>query len=386
MIAQLAAQPLINTGLTYDYQPAGGESADQRDHHGPGRDRARVRDGVPPGSRDRLGQQLPETGLPAPRSPAVPRLVSVPGACTHVALVGRCPTSPGRGRGAEGRRRDVPAGRSGARSTRRRPDAVHRGRHLHAAAAAGRRVLVRPAVSRPSPGHVLPQLRPAGPRRGSPPRRASSCAATAWFVTVDQALDVTPQPDARTTPQRPRRGCGRAAQGRAARHAADRADPRGRQLAARRPSTSCWSAAGSPGRPVAPAVLSLILVALVLLSRLLAAAMGLRRGELALASLRGYGRRQLWFLGMLEPLLILAARDARWASLLGYLASRVLARAVAGARAAGAVRARQRAGRRGGRARHRRGRRGRGARRGERAAQRPDRRRTTSRPRRAGRS
>ena len=57
---------------------------------------------------------------------------------------------------------------------------------------------------------------------------------------------------------------------------------------------------------VEPAVLSLILVALVLLSRLLAAAMTLRRGELALASLRGYGRRQLWFLGMLEPLVILA--------------------------------------------------------------------------------
>ena len=72
-------------------------------------------------------------------------------------------------------------------------------------------------------------------------------------------------------------------------------------------------------------MLSLILVALVLLSRLLAAAMGLRRGELALASLRGYGRRQLWFLGMLEPLLILAVATPLGV-VLGYLAARVLAR------------------------------------------------------------
>ena len=76
---------------------------------------------------------------------------------------------------------------------------------------------------------------------------------------------------------------------------------------------------------VAPAVLSLILVALVLLSRLLSAAMILRRGELALASLRGYRRRQLWFLGMLEPLLILALATPLGIAL-GYLASRVLVR------------------------------------------------------------
>ena len=75
---------------------------------------------------------------------------------------------------------------------------------------------------------------------------------------------------------------------------------------------------------VEPAVLSLILVALVLLSRLLSAAMILRRGELALASLRGYDRRQLWFLGMLEPLLILAAATPV-GTVLGYVTSRYLA-------------------------------------------------------------
>lgn len=57
---------------------------------------------------------------------------------------------------------------------------------------------------------------------------------------------------------------------------------------------------------VAPAVVSVILVALVLLVRLLSAAMDLRRSELALASLRGFSRRQMWLLGMVEPVLMMS--------------------------------------------------------------------------------
>lgn len=57
---------------------------------------------------------------------------------------------------------------------------------------------------------------------------------------------------------------------------------------------------------VAPAVVSVILVALVLLLRLLAAAMDLRRSELALASLRGFDSRRMWLLGLIEPVIMLA--------------------------------------------------------------------------------
>ena len=126
-------------------------------------------------------------------------------------------------------------------------------------------------------------------------------------MTVDQAPRHHRRPDAGG-----RRGGGgpgaRAQQGLRARRACSTGlTPGARQRAARAPPTSCSIRRGVARSTVAPAVLSLILVALVLLSRLLAAAMGLRRGELALASLRGYSRRQLWFLGMLEPLLILAA-------------------------------------------------------------------------------
>ncbi|MCR6032686.1 FtsX-like permease family protein [Nocardioides sp. zg-579] len=58
---------------------------------------------------------------------------------------------------------------------------------------------------------------------------------------------------------------------------------------------------------VTPAVVSLVLVALALLLRLLTAAAELRLPELALASLRGLGRRRMWSLGLSEPLVLLVA-------------------------------------------------------------------------------
>ena len=56
---------------------------------------------------------------------------------------------------------------------------------------------------------------------------------------------------------------------------------------------------------IAPAVVSLVLVALALLLRLLMAAADLRLPELALASLRGLPRRRMWALGLSEPLALL---------------------------------------------------------------------------------
>ena len=56
---------------------------------------------------------------------------------------------------------------------------------------------------------------------------------------------------------------------------------------------------------IAPAVLSLVLVALALLLRLLMAASSLRLPELALASLRGVTEWRLWALGLVEPLALL---------------------------------------------------------------------------------
>ena len=59
-------------------------------------------------------------------------------------------------------------------------------------------------------------------------------------------------------------------------------------------------------KSIAPAVLSLVLVALALLMRLLRAASEIRVPELALASLRGVSSARLWLLGLAEPLVVLA--------------------------------------------------------------------------------
>ena len=56
---------------------------------------------------------------------------------------------------------------------------------------------------------------------------------------------------------------------------------------------------------IAPAVISLVLVALALLMRLLSAAAELRLPELALAALRGLPRSGMWGLGLSEPVAVL---------------------------------------------------------------------------------
>ncbi|MEO5664489.1 MAG: FtsX-like permease family protein [Nocardioides sp.] len=60
-------------------------------------------------------------------------------------------------------------------------------------------------------------------------------------------------------------------------------------------------------KSIAPAVLSLVLVALALLMRLLMAASEVRVPELALASLRGVSSKRLWLLGLAEPFVVLLA-------------------------------------------------------------------------------
>ncbi|PVG84218.1 hypothetical protein DDE18_00825 [Nocardioides gansuensis] len=83
---------------------------------------------------------------------------------------------------------------------------------------------------------------------------------------------------------------------------------------------------GTARRTIAPALLSLVLVAFALLLRLLMAASELRVPELALASLRGVGTRRLWALGLAEPLVVLTLA-APFGVALGLVARAVLTRA-----------------------------------------------------------
>ncbi len=320
VIAQLEAEPLINTGLTYDYQRADHESPDRA--ISTALDETARESGVAyrPGHA-MVWDELPMTRLPASSIPAVARLVSVPDACRHVSLVGRCPSSPGEIAvleadaatygwkvGSRIRQPEYPTPFTvvGIYTPRAQDDAFWFGPRLQTA-----------------PGRLLPQLIPSRLSPWITTQAGIELTGDAWFVTVDQALDVNPA----LTPDD---AAAAAARVRALRKAAEHDTlATGLTLEAGNalPETihRLLARRGVARSTVAPAVLSLILVALVLLSRLLAAAMGLRRGELALASLRGYSRRQLWFLGMLEPLLILALATPLGV-VLGYVTSRVLAR------------------------------------------------------------
>ncbi len=321
IISQLAAQPLINTGLTYDYRPSGGETIDAAVVTAVNQAGRESGTAFQPGHAI-VWQPLGETQLTAGDAlGSQPTLVSVPGACTHVALRGRCPSVPGEiailaadaqtlglhlGSTLNPYQDDTPFTVVGIYRPRPRDDDFWFG--------PGRLETIPASLGqRPQPARRAPWITP---------QAGIELRQEAWHVTVDQQLVI----DGHLTPEDVALASARI---RALTQAAEHNGllPRmsletGNQLPAT--ARQLLNRRGVARSTVAPAVLSLILVALVLLSRLLSAAMALRRGELALASLRGYRRRQLWFLGMLEPLLILAVATPLGVGL-GYLGSRVLA-------------------------------------------------------------
>jgi putative ABC transport system permease protein len=323
VISQLAAQPLINTGLTYDYRPEQDQTIDSA--VATAVDEAQQESGTAfrPGHAI-VWQALPATQLTAgDGSGSVPTLVSVPGACTHVDLRGRCPSVPG----------EVAILAADAHTL-----GLHLGSTLNPYHDDSPFTVVGIYRPRPQdddfwfgPGRLETIPAVTSGQRPAPARRAPWFTAQAgielrsepWHVTVDQQLRI----DGRLSPEDVTLVSARI---RALRQAAAHHEllsglslESGNQIPAT--ARQLLNRRGVARSTVAPAVLSLILVALVLLSRLLSAAMVLRRGELALASLRGYRRRQLWFLGMLEPLLILAFATPLGVAL-GYVGSRVLAR------------------------------------------------------------
>jgi hypothetical protein len=327
VIAQLRAQPLVNTGLTYNYQPAGREGVDQAIATALDETGRESGTGYLPGHAI-VWQPLPETVLPHADGSEIPTLVSVPGACTHVALRGRCPTNPG----------EIAVLASDAEIY-----ALHLGSRLNPYGDRTPFTVVGIYRARDTPGdfafwfgsqtlqsvpgRLLPTAggtkTPAHPAPWFTSQATIELRSDPWYVSVDQMLATPPT----LTPDQAMVVSARV-------RAIGKADEHGTLLPGLRLEAGNSTPTvvhqlidrrGVTRSTVEPAVLSLILVALVLLSRLLSASMTLRRGELALASLRGYGRRQLWFLGMLEPLLVLAIATP-FGVVLGYLATRDLAR------------------------------------------------------------
>jgi hypothetical protein len=324
VIAQLRAQPSINTGLTYDYRPGAGEDVDTAIASALDATSRESGSGYLPG-HPIVWQQLPQVSLlNGSGAPSTPRMVSVPGACDHVDLVGRCPTNPD-----EIAMLRVDADNNGVK-VGDTFNPYHAATPFHVVgiytasdSASDDDFWGGSGRLQSTTGALHPRLVPARPGPWITTQAGIELRHQRWYVTVDQHLatppDLTAQ-DVESVAARVK------AIGKADEHgelltglsleAGNTLPDTAHQLIERR---------GVTRSTVEPAVLSLILVALVLLSRLLSASMTLRRGELALASLRGYGRRQLWFLGMLEPLLILAAATPLGV-VGGYLATRELAR------------------------------------------------------------
>jgi hypothetical protein len=326
VIAQLRAQPFINIGLTYDYQPDSTESVDDAigtaidetsRESGSGYERGHVF----------VFQELPSvvlTGVQPPGTPSVPRLLSLPGACAHLRVQGRCPTNPREIMilRADALTYGVKVGQAFNPYDDPQPYRVV-GVYTPTDSAADDAFWGGLQRLQSVPGAIKPRPSPARPAPWITPQSTIELGPHTWTLGIDQALATPPGltgDDLKAV----------AARVKAIQHA----DEHGGLLTGLSVeagntvgdiATQLLDRRGVTRSTVEPAVLSLILVALVLLSRLLSAAMGLRRNELALASLRGYNRRQLWFLGMTEPLLILAAATPLGVAL-GYVGTRVLAR------------------------------------------------------------
>jgi hypothetical protein len=286
VIAQLRAQPSINTGLTYDYKPAANEDVDAAIASALDATTRESGRGYLPG-HPIVWQQLPQADLKnGSGAPSVPRLVSVPGACDHVHLVGRCPTNPD-----EIAMLRVDADNNGLKVgdtfnpyDARTPFRVV-GIYTASDSAADDAFWGGSGRLQSTTGALLPRVVPAHPGPWITTQAGIELRPQSWFVTVDQRLATPPDMTAQDL------------EAVAARvKAINNADEHGELLSGLSleagntlPDTAAQliNRRGVTRSTVQPAVLSLILVALVLLSRLLAASMTLRRGELALASLRG---------------------------------------------------------------------------------------------------
>jgi hypothetical protein len=322
VIAQLESQPLVDTGLTFDYH----SPPNTLDSLGQAARTAVSEAARLSGPAFARGHPIVWDPIPVPRLPhsglsVSPTLVAADGACRQVVLQGDCPTSPGQ----------IAVLKSDADAL-----GLQVGSRIRASA---KKPYVVTALYEPSASGAtfwfgngrLQSIPASGPPKNLPARPAPWITVagtihdrfdTSWYVTVDQRLalpaDLTPsQVDAA--------GARAAALTREADH--DNL-PLGFDL---EPGNSLYYDAhrllarrGVVGTTVTPAVVSLIVVTMVLLVRLLSAAMDARRGELALAALRGYERRQLWLLGMIEPLLIVAAAIPVGIAA-GYVGARLLA-------------------------------------------------------------
>lgn len=309
LVTTLRDEPNFLTGLTFDYRPPPGPSSSNRGESYARAERSAAKIAHAAVGRDFLPPQVTLTARASGELPGhIPvriRYFAKRDACAHLRVVGTCPSRP--------------------QQVLMLPFDL---RYLHLKV--GDRVRIPHFPLAPKivgtytvpPGQAaywfdldrLQSSTPAPTRQGfTPYLPAPFITAPVTFahlpspwivVTADRRLDVTP-------------ATGPASLARAVREVARVTHETGRAHVSGMVSVEAGNQLRSLVRQVderrqtargtvTPAVVSVIVVALVLLVALLSAAMDLRASELALASLRGSRRRQLWLLGMMEPLLMIA--------------------------------------------------------------------------------
>ncbi len=319
LVTRLQQEPNFATGLTFRYEPPGKESPAAAMSHAAQMAAGDLGSEFGAPQPTLVSQRLAWNGnslLQLLHTQA--RLLAKPGACAHLDIVkGHCPRAPGE---ALLLRSDLDFAHVQLGDTIR---LAGMSKQLHVVGAykpprsAGdywfsqQRLASIPSQPKPRGGRT--------PYRPAPfvvtPSTFAGLSAT-WQALVDYPLVVTPTTNVKDL----QRAVG------TVHHVRHDPDLRGSvQTGNALPAIAhqVQQRAGTARATVAPAVISVILVALVLLSRLLSAAMDLRSGELALASLRGMSRRQMWVLGLLEPVLMLVI-SAPIGVVGGYLGAQAL--------------------------------------------------------------
>ena len=326
LVTKLQSEPSFLTGVVFDYQPTltpEDTDADQLAAAKRGAD-AELNDAFTPATIAMWSRRF--TGFPGYRAEA--DLVSAAGACEHVHLVGRCPRRTGEALILKQDSTFAPLKVGESVKLHGLPTPIKIvGTYAPRASDEDFWFNLRDLESVPpqptgsgglTPYHPAPLLVSSQTFR--------SMDRGSWFVRATRRLDVTPETTL-TDLQRATRAVAKL-------DARERVDPTRTVPGSLTPefgnalpavSAEVQERRATARSTVAPAVISVILVALVLLLRLLAAAMDLRRSELALASLRGFSRRQMWVLGMLEPVIMIGVA-LPIGILGGYLTARALAR------------------------------------------------------------
>lgn len=322
LVTKMRSEPMVMTGMAFDYTPTTDQPLPDAATKAAALANKALNGHFGPATTAYWSTRLSTLG-------GYGRIVSSPGACQHLAVVGRCPTKPFEAMilGFDRTYAHVKIGQTIKFAGLPKPLTVvgiYTAHPFDESYWFDATSLVsappQPAGLGMTPYYPAPFL--------VTPQTFSSLSTNSWFVKATRRLIITPDTTSADVVSATRSVAKVLAAQRALGGAAALPGSISPEIGNALVSIShqLRTREGTTRSTVAPAVVSVILVALVLLVRLLAAAMDLRRNELALASLRGFTRRQMWLLGLMEPALMIAIATPVGV-LAGFFGARALGRA-----------------------------------------------------------